>query len=97
MAVDSGACATVADPDDLPNYPVVETPQSKAGEAFAAASGDPIPNLGSMKIPIVTRELTQRLMSVTAAPVLKPLMSVKQLCKTGHTVIFDDDASYIIR
>ena len=34
-------------------------------------------------------------MSVTAAPVLKPLMSVKQLNKTGHTVVFDESASFI--
>ena len=96
MAVDSGACATVASPEDLPNYTVFETPQSKAGESFAAASGDAIPNMGRMKVPILTRDNTQRLMNVTAAPALKPLMSVKQMCVTRHAVIFDDDGSYIM-
>ena len=95
LAVDSGACVTVASPEDIPNYPVTETEQSKAGETFAAASGDAIPNLGNMAVPIVTKEKTERLMSVTAAPVLKPSMSVQQLNKTGHTVVFDESASFL--
>ena len=86
---------TVANPEEIPNYPVSEMPQSKAGEEFVAAAGDPIPNLGGMKVPIITREATQRLMSVTAVPVLKPLMSVKQLYTSGHAVIFDE-GSYIV-
>ena len=45
LAVDSGACATVANPELLPNYRVVETEGSRKGERFTAASGDAIPNL----------------------------------------------------
>ena len=55
----------------------------------------PFRTWGGMKVPIITRERTQRLMSVTAALVLKPLMSVKQLCTSGHAVIFDEEGSYI--
>ena len=29
MAVDSGACKTVVNPDELPNYEVFETPSSE--------------------------------------------------------------------
>lgn len=93
LAVDSGACVTVADAEDIPNYPVFETRASQAGENFAAASGDQIPTLGGMKIPIITRELTARLMNVTAAPVTKPLLSVKQLKAVGHRVVFDEEGS----
>ena len=96
FAVDSGACATVADPSELLNYEVKETTASKAGECFTAASGDPIPNLGGMRAPIVTRESTNRLMQATAAPVTKPLLSVKQLCRMGHVVVFEESCSYII-
>ena len=46
FAVDSGACATVANPDDIPNYPITETPASKAKEHFTGAGGEEIPNLG---------------------------------------------------
>jgi len=35
-------------------------------------------------------------MNVTAATVAKPLMSVRQLCGTGHVVVFDEDGSYIM-
>ena len=85
----STALASAKDPFD-------KFKQSRAGEEFAAASGDPIPNLGGMKVPIITREMTQCLMSVTAAPVLKPLMSVKQLCNSGHAVVFDEEDSYFV-
>ena len=95
LAVDSGAFATVASPEDLPDYDIEETDASKAGETFVSASGDAIPNLGDMKVPLITREKTKRLMTITAAPVTKPLASVKQLCRTGHIVVFDDDASYV--
>ena len=96
IAVDSRACVTVANPEDIPNYPVVETIASKNGEEFTGAGGDSIPNLGAMQVPVLTRESTQRLMNVTAAPVSKPLLSVKQLNKTGHLVVFDEDMSYIL-
>ena len=54
LAVDSGACATVANPELLPNYRVVETEGSRKAEHFTAASGDAIPNLGGGEIPIAT-------------------------------------------
>ena len=59
-------------PEDTPNYEVVEIPESQAGESFSSASGDLLPNLGSTQVPAVTRELTQRLLSITACPVSKP-------------------------
>ena len=96
LAVDSGACATVDAPAEIPSYAVTETAGSKAGEQLTPASGDPIPNLGGMKAPVMTREATQRLMQITAAPATKPLLSVKQLCHMGHIAVFDDDLSYIV-
>ena len=32
----------------------------------------------------------------SAAPVTKPLGSVKRICAAGHVVVFDEDGSYII-
>ena len=49
-----------------------------------------------MSVPIITRELTQRLLSITAAPVTKPLLSVKQLNRLGHYVVFDAERSRIV-
>ena len=96
LAVDSGAFTTVLHPDELPNYSVTETEGSRAGEEFTAASGDSIPNLGAMQIPIVTRERTQRTLNITAAPVTKGLLAVKQLNQTGHCVVFDEGHSFIL-
>jgi len=95
VAIDSGACDNVIDPDELPEHNVRETAASRAGEQFASATGDPIPNLGEMGILMITREDTVRAMAFTAAPVARPLGSVKKICKAGHRVVFDDEGSYI--
>ena len=34
-------------------------------------------------------------MTFQAAPVSKPLGSVKRICAAGHRVVFDEDGSYI--
>ena len=31
-----------------------------------------------------------------ASPVTKPLGSVKKICQAGHTVVFDDEGSFIM-
>ena len=96
MAVGSGACATVANPKEIPGYPVHDTEGSLAGENFTGAGGEEIENMGGMSVPIYTREQTMRQLNIVAAPVTKPLLSVKQLNKTGHVVIFDGADSCII-
>ena len=96
MAVDSGACDSVIDPEDVPEYPPVETKASIGGLAYASATGDEIPNLGEIKLPFSTREGTLRGMTVQAAPVAKPLGSVMRICQAGHMVVFDSEQSYIV-
>ena len=34
-------------------------------------------------------------MTFQAAPVAKPLGSVKKICQAGHMVVFDDEGSYV--
>ena len=63
-------------------------------DAFLSATGEEIPNLGELKIPMLTREDTMRHMTFCAAPVAKPLASVKKMVLAGHRVVFDD-ISYI--
>ena len=96
VAIDSGACDNVIDPDELPEHEVRETRASKDGDEFSSATGEPIPNLGEMSIMMVTRERTTRAMTFTACPVAKPLASVKRICSAGHVVIFDEEGSYIL-
>ena len=51
MAVDSGACDNVMDPEELPHYDVKETRASINGVQFASATWEPIPDLGEMETP----------------------------------------------
>ena len=95
VAVDSGACDSVINPDDLPDHPVRETVASMNGEQYASATGDPIPNMGEISALMLTREETMRAMNFTAAPLAKPLAAVKKMCAAGHTVVFDDEGSYV--
>ena len=43
-----------------------------------------------------TLEGSLRAMNFQMAPVAKPLGSVIRKCQAGHTVVFDDDGSYIL-
>ena len=95
LAVDSGACESVINPDDAPGHEVTESLESKRGDKFASATGEPIPNLGTMNLPMMLREMSLRSMKLCAAPVTRPLASVEKICKAGHMVIFDDEGSYI--
>ena len=95
IAMDSGACDNVISPDDVPEQVVQETEASGRGENFYSATGEPIPNLGLIELPMFTREGTARAMRMSAAKVSKPLGPVKKVCKAGHCVVFDDEGSFI--
>ena len=95
MAVDSGAAEIVIPHRLVSQYPIRETEASKAGMCYASATNQPIPNLGEQQLPLVTREGSLRGMTLQAAPVSKPLGSVKRMCANSHRVVFDDDGSYI--
>ena len=43
----------------------------------------------------MTSEGTMRGMKFQAAPVARPLGSVKRMCEAGHQVVFDADGSYV--
>ena len=96
LAIDSGAAETVIPHTLVTEYPIVETEKSRSGACYASATGEPIPNLGEQKLPMATEEGSMRAMTFQAAPVAKPLGSVKRICQAGHYVIFDEDGSYIM-
>ena len=96
MAADSGACDNVIDPADVPMYDVTESAESKRGDGFSSATNEEIPNLGDLKIPMLTREGTVRGMKMCAAPVARPLASVRKMNEAGHVVVFDLDGSFIL-
>ena len=95
MAVDSGAAETVIPHRLVAQHPIQDTESSRAGLCYSSATGQPIPNLGQQQLPLLTMEGTLRGMTFQAAPVSKPLGSVKRMCSSGHRVVFDDEGSYI--
>ena len=96
LTVDSGAAETVIPHMLVKDHPIYETTASKSGLNYASATGDPIPNLGEQKLPLLTNEGSLRAMTFQAAPVDRPLGSVKRMCNSGHTVVFDDEGSYVL-
>ena len=96
IAIDSGACESVIDPSQVPHNELISTQGSNNGEDFQSATGEPIPNLGELRLGFLTREVSIRGMTFTGAPVSQPLGSVKRLCAAGHMVIFDEEYSCII-
>ena len=96
VTVDSGACDSVIDPEDVPGYEVRETKASRSGEAFASATGETIPNLGEIELPFQTRKQSWKNLTRQACDVSKPLASVKKICQAGHRVVFDEEGSYIL-
>jgi len=95
LAVDSGAAETVIPHDLVIDHEIKDTQMSIAGVCYASATGQPIPNLGEQRLPLMTNEGTMRGMKFQAAPVARPLGSVKRMCEAGHQVIFDADGSYV--
>ncbi len=95
VAVDSGAAETVIPHKLVTSHPIHETDASRAGVNYASATGDPIPNLGEQILALCMREGSLRSMKFQAAPVSRPLASVKRICRAGHRVVFDDEGSYI--
>ena len=95
MAVDSGAAETVIPYNLVLQHPIKDTEASRSGMCYSLATGQPILNLGEQKLPLLTQEGTLRGMTFQAAPVAKPLGSVKRMCASGHRVVFEGGASYI--
>ena len=52
--------------------------------------------MGDVRLPLYLREGTLKGMIMRAAPVSKPLGSVKKICAAGHRVVFDDEGSFIM-
>ena len=92
----SGGCDNVIDAEELLlDYKVHQTKASTSGMKYASATGEEIPNLGEVMLPMITCEGTKNKMRMQTAAVSRPLASVKKICEAGHMVIFDDQVSYL--
>ena len=64
---------------------------------YASATGEEIPNLCEVMLPMITFEGTKKKMRMLAAAVSRPLASVWKICEAGHMVIFFDQVSYLYK
>ena len=89
IIVDSGASASTLPKDWCKHVKLWETAESRSGQAFNAANGDEIPNLGRRSVTLMTREGAIRDMNFEVCDVTRALGSVSQMCKAGHKVVFN--------
>ena len=67
LAIDSGACDNVIDAEELlHDYKVHQTEASTSGMKYASATGEEIPNLGEVMLPMMTFEGTKKKMRMQA-------------------------------
>jgi hypothetical protein len=99
VMLDSGCSRHVAPPSCVPGYRVQESALSRSGHQFTVANGEPVPNLGDVtaNLGLVTTEGDGRTVSSTFAvcDMVSPLMSVAQLCRSGHTCTFTKDHAVV--
>ena len=88
ILVDSGAFESVAPPGLFEGVRVEASAASKAGHCYTVADGGEIPCLGEQKIPVTTWEGHRCGLTFQVADVTKALLSVPQLTRTGHEVVF---------
>ena len=99
VVIDSGACASAMPSGWCKHQPLQKTTQSESGGYFRAANGTKIYNEGQRCVSMMTREGVWRDMNFTVCDVAKALGSVSQMCRAGHTVVFNppwhEEGSYI--
>ena len=96
LVVDSGACDSVVDPRHLLGYCIQETKESRRGETFITASGDPIPQLGEKVAMVYIEGGALKKIRTQCTTVSKPLLSVKRMIEVGHFVGFCDQGGFLL-
>ena len=77
-------------------FPIVETPASKDGTYYVAATGDRVYNEGERRITCVTPEGHVQSWMFQVADVNKVLASVSRICESGRDrVVFQKGSNYI--
>ena len=100
VTLDSGACRHVMPADSAPGYPIRDSPGSRRGQNFVVGNGQKVPNEGQMCLNLEAHvgdskdQLVQSTFQV--ADLTRPLMSVSQVCESGHKCVFEKDQASII-
>ena len=94
--MDSGACAPVAPPDMLPEFPILPNAASRAGVSFSAANGDPIKRHGEQRVEVVTDNGVPTEILFQLCDVTRPLVSISHICDKGNRVIYGRSGGIIL-
>ena len=94
MALDSGTCRHVMAADDAPGYVVHGSPSSRRGQNFIVGKGERVPNEGQVSVTFEADlgggEMSQLRSVFVVADMMRPLMSVSQICDQGFKCVFTD-------
>ena len=85
VAVDSGAAESVIPRDEAPEYERRAHPEPIY---YATCSGEPLQNLGEVKVPMVCPSKQLKGMTFQSCDVTKPLAAVANMLDAGQAVIF---------
>ena len=100
VTLDSGACKHVMPADSAPGYPIMDSPGSRRGQNFIVGNGQRVPNEGQMCLNLEahTGDNTDQMLHSTfqVADLTRPLMSVSQVCASGHKCLFEKDHALIM-
>ncbi len=86
---------TVVNKSTCPGVPREDSRASKLGLKYEVANGEIVPNEGQNRLEGFTDDGVPIGVTAQVAGVNKPLMSVMRTCRSGNTVVFDDDGSYV--
>ena len=86
--MDSGAADNVGPPSMAPMVPTVDSPGSLRGQAYLAAGGERIHNLGQQTLNVVTNEGHKATTVYQIAEVTRPLTAVGATCDKGNFVVY---------
>ena len=97
IMLDSGAGASVINPDDLPGVPVKPSEGSKRGQRYVGPGGEKIANEGELQVDLETEGSGNASRIVfQAARVRKPLLAVSGVVGKGNIVVFSAEGSFIL-
>jgi len=93
--MDSGASDNCAPPELAPEVEIEESEGSRRGQKFSAAGGKTLENLGEKTLGMVTGGGADTVGTWQMVEVVRPLNSVRKVCKQGNRVLFGAEGGII--
>ena len=78
-----------------PTIPTLDSPGSLRGQAYIAAGGERIPNLGQQTLDVMTNEGCPTQIVYQIAEVTRPLTAVRTTCDKGNLVVYGQNGGCI--